>query len=90
MHYLSKPWCLVWETSCAVCLKNTNVPQNIENKKLLLKTPHTLDTGLGKTELKLTWKPSLALTVAEGITSAVKGEEQPEVQLSCRAYAPPW
>lgn len=50
--------------------------------RLLLKTPHTLDTGLGRVELGGTGKPSpreLALIVSESVMQVVKGEEEPLV-----------
>jgi hypothetical protein len=53
-----------------------------------LLTTYTSDTGLGGTELDLSWKPlpqELALIVTKG---AAKGEKQSIVLCSCNACEP--
>lgn len=49
----------------------------LECKTLLLKTLHTLDTGLRGTELQPSWKPppgELALTESEGVRQLWRGK----------------
>lgn len=53
----------------------------LEPKTLLLKTPHTSDTGLGEIDLELIWKPLW-------VSKAAKVEEQWKILPSCKAYEP--
>lgn len=60
-------------------------------KTLLLKTPHSSDTGVWGIEVQMIWKRSpwaLALIVLEGALQAVKGEKQCIVLSSCTVYEP--
>lgn len=62
----------------------------LEGETLLLKTPHTFDTGLGGIKMKLTWKPlpyRLSHTVPVGSVKAAKREEQLVVALRCKQKA---
>lgn len=73
VHFLTKPLVpAMGNLLHVVGLKNTTVSPNIKQAKqtnnYLLKTTHTLETELGRVELDLTWKPSLALTHSEDAT----------------------
>lgn len=78
----------------SVCTRALRKPQHclsyflvLEGETLLLKMPHTLDTGLGGFKTKLTWKPPpyrLSHIVSEGSMKAAKREEQLVVPLRCK------
>lgn len=60
----------------------------LEINILLLKIPHSSDTGLGEIKQELTWYPlpqGLALIVSEDAMQAAKREEQPRVVPSYKA-----
>lgn len=74
--------------SVSLNMLHKEASRKLEINILLLKIPHSSDTGLGGIEQELTWSPlpqGLALIVSEDAMQAVKREEQPRVLCSYKA-----